>query len=147
MFGFLHTRRYSLGRSLIAALTLSWLTLVFQACALGAPVELPGQPDGLEHVPGYSVFDQANVYFDGGASPPTMGTSVCPPEMCQTFGVVANIAAKDGIDTSRFDSTGIPVALAWSVTGRWSLPVSKFWFYQPGYIPPQPALKFRVLLI
>ncbi|NOZ10322.1 MAG: hypothetical protein GXP09_04670 [Gammaproteobacteria bacterium] len=136
-------RRHSLGRSLIAVLTLSWLSLVFQACAFGASIVSSAQLDEARHVSAYTVFD------DAGGSLPTMDVSMCQPGMCHALGVVSDIVAPKLVSTSWLDpSEGvIAVALIGSVAGQWSSPISQFWFSQPDYLPPQPTLKFRVLLI
>ena len=139
---YLRTKRFTLGRGVLAIVASTWLLLAFQSCVVAATPDMAGCGAMAASVNGHDGH-QGNA----GNARDIAEPDCCPPVVCQAL-ATADYKAVDlggGVQWQLDVLAPAPLPPHTPVTG--SAKASRLGAYQAEYLPPHPTVRFCVLRI
>ena len=139
MLHYLRTKRFTLGRGVLAIVASAWLLLAFQSCVVAATPDMAGCGTMAASTNGH---DGHQGHVRDTAEP-----DCCPPVVCQALATADYKAVDQGGGVHWHLDALAPAPSPSNLPVPGLAKAGRLGAYQAEYLPPHPTVRFCVLRI
>ena len=135
MLHYLRTKRFTLGRGVLAIFASTWLLLAFQSCVVAATPDMAGCGAMAASASGHGDHEEH-----------ALDTGCCPPVVCQAL-ATADYKAVDHGGAVQWDFYVLQPKPLENIAAEVAPATGRLQAYQADYLPPHATVRFCVLRI